>query len=147
MNAQSNLAPSTGAAELEDQIQRLEAANVETLKACWAEQLGRPAPATLHSPMLRRALAYRLQAAVYGDLPVRLRRVLMAQLRGAPPPPGLAVGTKLVRVWRGDTYVVEVVGAGFLWDGTVYSSLTQVAEAITGVHWNGPRFFGLRSGK
>ena len=27
--------------------------------------------------------------------------------------------------------------------GTTYASLSQVARAITGTHWSGPRFFGL----
>jgi len=26
-----------------------------------------------------------------------------------------------------------------------YRSLTEVAKLITGAHWNGPQFFGLRS--
>ena len=32
---------------------------------------------------------------------------------------------------------------GFAYAGTVYSSLTKIAQAITGAHWSGPRFFGL----
>jgi hypothetical protein len=33
---------------------------------------------------------------------------------------------------------------GFAWNGTSYRSLSEVARAITGTRWNGPRFFGLR---
>lgn len=33
---------------------------------------------------------------------------------------------------------------GFTWNGKIYPSLSQVAFAITGTRWNGPRFFGLR---
>ena len=36
---------------------------------------------------------------------------------------------------------------GFAWDGKTYRSLSQVARAITGGHWNGPRFFGLTGSK
>ena len=32
---------------------------------------------------------------------------------------------------------------GFAWDGKTYRSLSKVARAITGGHWNGPRFFGF----
>jgi hypothetical protein len=39
---------------------------------------------------------------------------------------------------------VVVVPGGFLWNETTYSSLSEVARAITGTNWNGPRFFGLR---
>jgi len=31
------------------------------------------------------------------------------------------------------------------YDGEVYRSLTAVAKAITGCHWNGYHFFGLGS--
>ena len=33
---------------------------------------------------------------------------------------------------------------GFAWKGATYKSLSEVARAITGTNWNGPRFFGLR---
>ena len=32
----------------------------------------------------------------------------------------------------------------FEWNGRRYRSLTIVAREITGAHWSGPRFFGLR---
>lgn len=56
------------------------------------------------------------------------------------------IGTRLVRDWRGRTYHVAVTAAGFEMDGTVHASLTAAARAITGTHWPGPRFFGLRRG-
>ena len=37
-----------------------------------------------------------------------------------------------------------VVDEGFAWNGAAYTSLSQVAKAITGTSWNGHRFFGLR---
>ena len=40
-----------------------------------------------------------------------------------------------------------VLADGFAWNGTTYKSLSQVARAITGTRWNGPRFFGLRDSK
>jgi hypothetical protein len=36
-----------------------------------------------------------------------------------------------------------VLADGFAWNGKTYRSLSKVAFAITGSHWNGPRFFGL----
>ena len=38
-----------------------------------------------------------------------------------------------------------VLDAGVTWNGKTYDSLSQVAFAITGTRWNGPRFFGLRA--
>jgi hypothetical protein len=36
-----------------------------------------------------------------------------------------------------------VMPDGFAWNGETFDSLSQVAFAITGTKWNGPRF-GLR---
>jgi hypothetical protein len=43
--------------------------------------------------------------------------------------------------------VTRVLADGYAWNGTTYKSLSQVARAITGTRWNGPRFFGLRDRK
>jgi len=49
-----------------------------------------------------------------------------------------------MREWNAQTYRVMVVEKGFAWNGRIYDSLSNVAFSITGTHWNGPRFFGLR---
>jgi hypothetical protein len=38
---------------------------------------------------------------------------------------------------------VLVVENGFEFEQRRYSSLSQIASAITGTGWSGPRFFGL----
>jgi hypothetical protein len=38
---------------------------------------------------------------------------------------------------------VLVLADGFEHEGRSYRSLNQIARAITGAHWSGPRFFGL----
>ena len=55
-------------------------------------------------------------------------------------------GTVLVREYQGERHTVTVVPNGYLWRETTYASLSTIARAITGTSWNGPRFFGLRSG-
>ena len=52
-------------------------------------------------------------------------------------------GTKLVREWHGHAHTVNVLEDGFEYRGERYPSLTRIARRITGVHWSGPRFFGL----
>jgi hypothetical protein len=54
------------------------------------------------------------------------------------------IGTRLVRDWNGQRYDVLVTHEGFEFEGRPYKSLTAIAKAITGTHWNGPHFFGLR---
>lgn len=56
----------------------------------------------------------------------------------------LRLGTTLVREHGGKRHHVKVIENGFVWNGAVYPSLTNVAHAITGTNCNGPRFFGLR---
>jgi Protein of unknown function (DUF2924) len=59
----------------------------------------------------------------------------------------LREGNRLVREWNGTTHTVLVLASGFEWQGRQYRSLSQIAEAITGAHWSGPRFFGLTKRK
>ena len=56
----------------------------------------------------------------------------------------LKQGTLLRREWNGVVHAVTVTPDGFAWSGSTYKSLSQVARAITGTRWSGPRFFGLR---
>ncbi len=56
-------------------------------------------------------------------------------------------GTTLVREWRGQRVEVRVLDDGFEWGGVRYRSLSAVAKAVTGSHWNGKLFFGLRARK
>lgn len=49
-----------------------------------------------------------------------------------------------MREWNGKTYQVQVIDAGYLFENKVWRSLSEIARAITGARWNGPKFFGLR---
>jgi len=55
------------------------------------------------------------------------------------PPPGAV----LVREFRGREHRVTVRANGFEYRGDSYRSLSAVAHAISGSHWNGFHFFGL----
>ncbi|HET9622920.1 MAG TPA: DUF2924 domain-containing protein [Kofleriaceae bacterium] len=53
------------------------------------------------------------------------------------PPPG-----QIIRRTQGDTeYQVKVLENGFEYEGKVFRSLSGIARHITGVSWNGYRFF------
>ena len=108
-----------------------------------------------------RVLAYRIQAAAFGDLDRAVLRRLREPrdealesggarpfaTRGPTTREGLRVrsGALLVREWKGHLERVMALDDSFAWNGGVYPSLSQVAEAITGTNWNGHRFFGLRA--
>ncbi|MBB5714124.1 DUF2924 domain-containing protein [Sphingomonas aerophila] len=68
----------------------------------------------------------------------------------APLPPAssqLVPGTRLVKAHGGRTHVVEVTTTGFAYEGAAFASLSAIAKHITGTHWNGLLFFGLRRRK
>jgi len=55
------------------------------------------------------------------------------------PPPGAV----LVRIFKGREHRVTVRANGFEYRGDLFKSLSAVAHAISGSHWNGYHFFGL----
>ena len=107
-------------------------------------------PPGLSPALLVRVLAYRLQAEALGDLNRETARALdrMAGQGGSevvpfPDQRASQPGTILVREWQGTLQLVMC--DGYVWNGKAYRSLSEVARAITGTRWNGPRFFGPRA--
>ena len=121
-----------------------ETMGLEDLRKEWRARYG--APPTLRSvDLLKRMLAWRVQADCMGGLDRKLVRQIIAlgKAKGRRRPV-LSKGVKLAREWQGQVYEVEAREDGFLYDGEVYASLSSIARKITGTRWNGPRFFGLR---
>ncbi len=56
----------------------------------------------------------------------------------------VTIGTKFIREFKGEKYEVVTVDGGFNFNGKLYKTLSAVANVITGTHWNGKKFFGLR---
>jgi hypothetical protein len=120
-------------------LQALEALSRTELASVWESTFGRSLPASCGQPLIRQLLAWRWQADQYGDL----TRAEQQQLAGTGSP-ALTPGSRLVRVWKGHTYQVEVLPDGFLCQGQRYTSLSAIATAITGTRWSGPVFFGVK---
>lgn len=59
----------------------------------------------------------------------------------------LVPGTQLERMYKGQRIVATIMENGVRWNGDLYSSLSAVAKAVTGNHWNGKLFFGLTKKK
>jgi hypothetical protein len=53
----------------------------------------------------------------------------------------------LARQYHGRTVEVTVLPKGFEYEGQIYRSLSAVAKEVTGSHWNGLLFFGLKGDK
>jgi hypothetical protein len=121
-----------------------------------------------HKDQLFKRLAWRIQELTYGGLSERARRrveeiandldarylppskrsngkpgeVLRSQFRtgGRHPLPG----TILTREYKGEVHQATVLADGFEYNGTVFRSLSGIAKLITGTHWSGALFFGLK---
>jgi hypothetical protein len=141
------------------QIADLERRSLPELQDRWRQLIGTEPPRYTREFLVKR-LAYRLQELAHGGLRQETREQMnqllddagyneLAGLRAGARPRAHrdqpVVGTRLVREWDGRRYEVTVVHGGFEFEGRRYRSLSAIAKTITGTHWNGPAFFGLRS--
>ena len=82
------------------------------------------------------------------DLPLGERnRTVTGTLRAGTRGGEHKVGTVFTRTWKGRDVRAVAVDGGFECEGVVHRSLSAVARAVTGSHWNGRLFFGLTERK
>lgn len=159
-----------------NQIDELAAMSVAELEQQHLKLFGEE-PASAHRQFLFRKIAWRLQADREGGLPEPVRELARAIAKDVPlrnrvisnagrrragfpieqsatttitpghdsrlPMPGGLIVKKL----KDRTIVVKVVDEGFEYDDRRYSSLSAIAQEITGTKWNGFLFFGLTKEK
>jgi hypothetical protein len=109
-------------------------------------------PLHIRRDLLVLAIAWKLQEKVYGGLTAAQKRKLAGiaeELRrngnmSGNPAIRMKPGMRLVREWRGETHDVLVLEDGFEWNGERRRSLSAIAREITGTHWSGPLFFGVK---
>ncbi len=125
-----------------------------------------------HKQWLIKRIIWRMQANAEGDLSERARRraeelandadLRLKPPRDSEPEPRRKTATAtvprneddrvpmpgvvLTRDYKGETFAVTVEKDGFVYEGEKYKSLSAVAKEITGTHWNGYHFFGLKKG-
>jgi len=136
------------------ELGRLPTTNIGDLRKRYRELFRGEPPRAFGPDLLRRSIAHRIQEKAYGGMPEPARRLLDQMVKAAAAKPNgrlelprrIKPGSELVRTWRGKTHRVMVMAEGFAHNGRTFSSLSEIATEITGTRWNGPRFFGLRSG-
>jgi hypothetical protein len=140
--------------QLSQSIAALPTLSRSDLKDQWQNVYKRSPPNRISRALLLRALAYHIQESALGGLKPASARLMdqiieNQRLQAATPTvsalPSYKPGTRLLRQWHGETHEVILLDEGVIYRGERYRSLTQVAKTITGIKWNGPRFFGLRS--
>jgi len=140
------------------QISILRTLSKEELQCKWREVFGREPP-KYSRPFLLKRLIYKIQENAFGGLKSETKKKMDNLLaeggfnelamrnksgNGKRSNTDLIPGTLLVREWQGRRHEVTVIPDGFEYCGKRYRSLTSAAKAITGTHWNGPIFFGIR---
>jgi len=143
-------------------IAKLQQMSTAQLREEWRTVMGEE-PRSHNRQWMFKRLAWAIQALEYGGLSERAKQRLEELLpfaevwmplgrkafpkatngrhtNGRP----LTSGTVIVRDYKGRTIAVTVLEEGFECDGKRYPSLTAVAKAVTGSHWNGHHFFGLK---
>ncbi len=147
-------APSVGngSEELAQEITQLLALDVPALRQKWAALLGTEPSPQIGRALMIKAIAYQLQERAFGWLKPSTQRVLDRVCDGPrevdkerAPTKRASAGTVLIREWRGVRHRVTVLDNDVVYRGRRYKSLSEVARAITGTHWSGPLFFGLKN--
>ncbi len=149
--------------------QRLERMTPSQLRAKYVAVFGEGTN-TGNKTWLVRRIIWRMQSNVEGGLTERARKraeelATGMELRSSPPPDKPAPppeesrvevvhlqtderlpapGTAITRKYKGRVLNVTVRDKGFEYEGEIYGSLSAVAKAITGAHYNGFLFFNLK---
>ena len=149
------------------EVAAMQRMTVAELRGKYAEVFGEETRSR-HKQHLIRRIAWRIQANAEGGLSERARQRarelaadsdvrLTAAPRTAPaagPTKVAAIhisqddrlpmpGTVITREYKDQAVEVRVLPDGFEYDGEVYRTLSAVAKAVTGTHWNGYHFFRL----
>ena len=139
---------SVDAAAIDAEVDQIRSLGIDALRKRWRMMFGAVPPKGLTKDILARMIAYRIQEEAFGGLDRETIKLLDRLARGEKPNElnrRLKPGTVLVREYNGERHTVTVMPDGFSWQETTYSSLSVIAQTITGTKWNGPRFFGLRA--
>ena len=145
-----------------DQIMVLKDQPLDDLKAKYEEVFSGEKATSNNKVLLWRKIAWRLQEIEYGGLsqdtksrineliedydPInnKMLRPQPAQTKEKPngrdtrlPIPGAIIRKE----YKGQVLEVKVLEKGFEYQGKPYKTLSAVAKAITGDHWNGYLFF------
>ncbi len=138
--------------DLSEKLTALAELDTASLRREWRRLYRSHPPPHIRRDLLVLAIAWKLQERVHGGLTAAQKRKLAGIAEdlkkggdlSAGPAIRLKPGLRLVREWRGETHDVLVLEDGFEWNGERRRSLSAIALEITGTHWSGPRFFGVK---
>lgn len=123
--------------------------HIQELRDRWAAAWGMQPHARIGRTMLEKSLAYKISDKhLTPEQQARLDQLIKQYKRNPTsfdgPSGQLKPGTRLVRMHNGKKHSVLVKAVGFEYAGQTYSSLSKIANDITGKRWNGWVFFDLK---
>ena len=140
---------------VEQQLQLISTMTLGELRTKWQQLKRSNAPTAMSKELLCLAISYKMQEQLSGGFSRRtLLRIKAVEDRNVGDKPSRHLnttpspkpGAKFLREWQGKTHeVVTLANGEFAFDGKAYRSLSVIALKITGAHWSGPRFFGLKA--
>jgi len=147
--------PTYAAGDLAARLATLGQLTLTQLRAEWRRLYRAHPPKRINRDLLELAVAWKVQEKALGGLGTSIKRQLSSLAEMMEARGDLAIaravtikpGARLIREWHGETHDVLVLDDGFRWRGQHWRSLSVIAREITGTHWSGPRFFGLKVGK
>ena len=121
------------------------------LRQMWTNAWGRKPHTRIGRTMLEKSLEYKTLESEGGNLMPEQQARLEQLIRRYKRNPtyfeansSLKPGTRLVRMYNGKKHSILVKIDGFEYAGKNYTSLSKIANDITGKNWNGWVFFGLK---
>ena len=155
-------APETPKKPLIERIMALKEASLEALRAEYGALYGQESPCSSNKVLLWRKIAYRLQELEYGGLSADTQDRINELIKRYDPVNNKTLrpkkskeemktngrdsrlpipGAIIRKEYKGQILEVKVLEKGFEYQGQTYKTLSAVAKAVTGDHWNGFLFF------
>jgi len=148
-----------------NQILVLKEMEVDELLVKYKQVFDDEKPGSNNAEYLRKKVAYRIQENAHGGLSetaeARLNQLITVYdpinnrlLRKVKDENGSKAqanrdrrlpipGSVINKIYKGNAIKVKVLEKGFEYEDKYYRTLSQVANTVTGDHWNGYMFFGL----
>ncbi len=136
------------------QITKLQSMSAQELDNIWRTMFDHESKVNSRKYIIGK-IAYRIQELAYGALETATENKIKAcakeTQRNVITPKTQkskkfrpAIGTIIAKKYHDKIHEVMVVNEGFSYGGSVYKSLSAIANKITGTKWNGLRFFGVK---
>ena len=148
--------------DISGQIEDLKTTGTAELSALYRQLFGNK-PASVKRIFMIRQLAYRMQAQAISELSPAAKEKVQELIRIYDPINKTAIrsssrktnagrdirlpmpGSFIIKNYKGKRLEVKVLEEGFEYGGQTYTNLSHIAKAITGAHWNGFTFFGIKN--